>query len=64
MNQRLQHDAAVVIANACLDVISPVVHLALHAKAWDYFYAIAKAEIEAYEIRVERVQPGLHPSKN
>jgi len=63
-NQRLQHDAAVAIAKACLDVVASCIHPSCHKDAWDEFYMIAKAGIEAYEIRVERVQHRLHPSKN
>lgn len=62
-NQRLQHDAAVAIAKACLDVIAPCIHAELHKRAWQSFYEIAKAGIEAYEVHVDRTQQRLHPSR-
>jgi hypothetical protein len=64
VNQRLQHDTAVAIAKACLDVIASCVHPSCHKDAWDEFYLIAKSGIEAYEIHSERMQQRLHPSKN
>ncbi len=63
-NQRLQHDAAEAIATACLDVIFPCIHVALHKQAWESFYEVAKRAIEHYEIHVERLRHRLHPSKN
>jgi hypothetical protein len=63
-NQRLQHDAAVAIAKAYLDVIAPCIHPELHKQAWQWFYEVAKAGIEAYGVHVDRTQQRLHPSKN
>jgi L-rhamnose mutarotase len=63
-NQRLQHDAAIAIAKACLDVIAPYIPPELHKQAWQSFYEVAKAGIEAYEIHVDRMQHRLHPSRN
>lgn len=63
-NQRLQHDAAVAIATACLDVVASCIHPSCHKDAWDEFYMIAKSGIEAYEIQADRMQHRLRPSKN
>ena len=63
-NQRLQHDAAVAIAKACLDVIAPSIHPELDKQVWQSFYEVAKAGIEAYEVQVDRMQHRLHPSRN
>ena len=63
-SQRLQHDAAVAIAKACLDVVASCVHPSCHKDAWDEFYMIAKSGIEAYEIQLNRMQQRLHPSNN
>jgi hypothetical protein len=64
MNARLQHDTAVAIAKACLDVIASCVHQSCHKDAWDEFYAIARAGIEAYELHVDRMQRRLRPTDN
>jgi len=64
MTKRLQHDAAVAIAKACLDVVASCVHPSCHKDAWDEFYLIAKSGIEDYEIQVDRMQHRLHPSNN
>ena len=64
MNQRLQHDAAVAIAQACLDVVASCVHPSCHKEAWDEFYRIAVAGLEALAIQAERMQQRLKPSAN
>ena len=64
MNQRLQHDAAVAIAQACLDVVASCVHPSCHKEAWDEFYRIAVAGLEAFCIQAERMQQRLKPSAN
>lgn len=63
-NQRLQHETAVAIAKACLDVIFRCIHPALHKQAWELFYEVAKTGIEAYEIKVDRMQHRLRSSRN
>ncbi len=63
-NRRVQHDAAAAIAKACLDVVASCVHPSNYKDAWDEFYVIAKAGIEAYKIQVARMQQRLHPSQN
>ena len=63
-NQRLQHDAAIAIARACLDVVSRCIPPEMHKDAWESLYEVAKAGIEAYELHVDRMQQRLHPSRN
>jgi hypothetical protein len=63
-NRRLQHDAAVAIAKACLDVVASCIHPSCHKDAWDEFYLIAKSGIEAYEIQADRMLHRLRPSRN
>ena len=63
-NQRLQHDAAFAIAKACLGVIASCVHPSCHKDAWEEFYLIAKAGIEAYEIQTHRMLHKLHSFNN
>jgi len=64
MNTRLQHDAAVAIATACLDVIFPCIHVALHKQAWESFYTVVKSGLEAYEVQVDRMQKRMKPLEN
>jgi hypothetical protein len=64
MNPRLQHDTAVAIANACLDVIATCVHPSCHQDAWEEFYQIAQAGIEAYCLHDDRMQRRLRPLDN
>ena len=59
--QRLQHDAAAAIATACLHAISPCLHQSLHKQAWEWLYEIAKREIVAYGIQVDRMRQRLLP---
>ena len=63
-NPRVQHDSAVAIAKACLNVIASCIHPSCHKDAWEEFYMIAKAGIEAYEIQVDRMERRLRPSAN
>ena len=63
-NQRLQHDTAVAIAKACLDVVVSCVHPSCHKDAWDEFYMIAKSGIEAYCLQADRTDKRLRPFKN
>jgi len=63
-NQRFQHDAAVAIAKACLNVIASCVHPSCHKDAWEEFYMIVKSGIESYEIQTHRMLHRLHPSRN
>ena len=37
---RLQHDTAVAIAQACLDVVASCVHPSCHKDAWEAFYEL------------------------
>jgi hypothetical protein len=43
-NQRLQHDAAVAMARAILDVVASCVHPCCHADALEEFVTICKAD--------------------
>jgi hypothetical protein len=63
-NQRIQHDAAIAIAKACLDVVASCIHPSCHKDAWEEFYQVAKAGIEGYEIQNQRMLQRLLPCKN
>lgn len=63
-NQRIQHDAAIAIAKACLDVVTSCVHPSCHKDAWEEFYLIVKAGIETYEIQNQRMLHRLRPCQN
>ena len=64
MNQRLQHDCAMAMAKAILDVVASCVHPSCHKDAFEEFVAICQTGIDAYEIQVDRIQQRLHPCKN
>jgi hypothetical protein len=61
---RLQHDAAVAIAQACLDAVASCVHPSCHKDAWQEFYQIARAGLESYEQMARRQEQRLRPSRN
>ena len=64
MNQRLKHDTAVAIAQACLDVVASCIEPVCHPDAKEEFYHIAMAGMEALAIQEERMQQRLKPSTN
>jgi hypothetical protein len=63
-NQRLQHDAATAIAQASLEVVESCVHPVCHKDAWEEFYRIALAGIEAYCLQQDRLQQRMNPTNN
>jgi hypothetical protein len=63
-NTRLQRDAAAAIAQASLDVVESCVHPSCHRDAWDEFFRIALAGIEAYCIQQDRMRHRLQPTSN
>jgi hypothetical protein len=64
MNQRLVHDAAEAMAHALLDVVKPCIREEEWRDAVSEFYAVCKAGLEAYELRVDRMQKRLRPLDN
>jgi len=63
-NTRLQHDAAMAMAKAILDVVASCLHPDCHRDAFDEFVAICKAGVESYDIQRERMQKRLRPGRN
>jgi len=63
-NQRLPHDTAMAMAQAILDVVASCVHPSMHRDAFDEFFAICKAGIEAFNIQQQRMQQRLRPGRN
>jgi hypothetical protein len=64
MNQRLQHDAATAMAKALLDLVVPCLREEEHQDAFEEFYAVCKAGIEAFCIQQDRMQRRLRPMDN
>jgi hypothetical protein len=64
MNQRLCHDAAFAMAKTLLDIVGPCIREEEQRDAFDEFYRVCLAGIEAYETHVARMESRLHPSKN
>jgi hypothetical protein len=64
MNQRLVHDCSVAMAQAILKLLGPAVPEEERRDAFDEFYCVCKAGIEAYEIQLNRMQRRLSPTKN
>ena len=63
-NQRLQHDAAIAIAQASFEIVSDFIRPDMRRQIWGMLYEAAKSGIECYEIYANRMQHRLHPSKN
>jgi hypothetical protein len=64
MNQRLTHDAAMMMAKALLNVVKPCLRYEERLDAVGEFYRICKAGIEAYDIQQTRILSRLDPTNN
>jgi hypothetical protein len=64
MHQRIYHDAAFPMAKALIDVVAPCIREEERREAFDEFYRICLAGIEAFVIHWNRMESRLHPGKN
>jgi hypothetical protein len=64
VNQRLVHDAAVAMAHALLDLVVPLLREEEKLTAFNEFYVVCKAGIDAYELQVDRMHKRLNPTRN
>ncbi len=64
MNLRLQHDAALMITQHCIELLVNVLDEEQKQQATEGIYAISLAGIEAYEVQVDRMQKRLRPLQN
>jgi hypothetical protein len=64
MHTRLQHDAAEAMAHALLDLVKPCLREEEFRDAFDEFYAVCRARIEAYELQIDRMRRRLNPMKD
>ncbi len=63
-NQRLQHDAAMAMAQAILDIVGGCLREDEHRDAFEEFVAVCKAGIESYDVMRNRMQQRLNPANN
>jgi hypothetical protein len=64
MNTRLQHDAAFAMARALLEIVQNCIRPEDHRDAFDEFYRVCKAGLEAYSVQQTRMEQRLRPSWN
>ncbi len=64
VNHRLVHDAAFAMALAILDVVSPLLREEERKDAFDEFFRVCQAGIEAYGIQANRMSERMRPSRN
>jgi hypothetical protein len=63
-NQRLQHDTAFALATALLGIIQNCLRAEERRDAFNEFYQVCRAGIEAHDIQRQRMQTRLHPFNN
>ena len=64
MCQRLQHDTAVALATALLEIVENCILPEERRDAFDAFYKACKGVLERYEIMKHRQDTRLQPSRN
>ena len=65
MDEALQHDAAVSMARALVEIISPCLRQEEQGEALREFYSVVRAGLEAYEAQLRRGKlGGTEPSPN
>jgi hypothetical protein len=64
MNQRLQHDVALMMAQHCVELMMNLLDEVQQRQAREGFYEICKAGIECYEVQSDRMQQRLRPMSN
>jgi hypothetical protein len=63
-NQRLQHDTAFALATALLGIVQGCIREEERRDAFEAFYEVCRAGIEAHDIQRQRMQTRLNPFKN
>jgi len=64
MNARLVHDAAVAMSTTLLEIVENCIREEEKLDAFQQFYQVSKAGIEAYHLQFDRMQQRLKPSSN
>lgn len=64
MDAELQHDAAVAMAVALVEIIAPCLREEEHRDAFEEFYRVCHAGIEAYVAQTDRKGRQLLPGRN
>jgi hypothetical protein len=64
VNERLVNDTVIAMAETLLDLISPSLREEEWRLAFDEFYVVCKAGIEAYCIQQDRLRERLNPMGN
>jgi hypothetical protein len=64
MNQRLQHDVALMITKHCMELLVNVLDHEQKMQAREGIYAICLSGVESYELQVDRMQRRLKPFNN
>ena len=60
----LIHDHAMALAAALLEIVSPALREEEKREAFNLFYEAAKAGLEHYELRADRMKRRLVPGRN
>ena len=60
----LQHDAAFALASVLLDIVRNCLREEEHRDAHNCFYEACKAALEVYDLKRERTEQRLRPSRN
>jgi len=63
-NKRVCHEAALMITNHCIELLSNVLDDVQKQQAREGIYEICLAGIECYETQVDRMQRRLRPLEN
>ncbi len=64
MNNRLAHDAAFAMATRLLELVETCLREEEKRDAWDEFYAVCLAGVEAFSIQQSKMQQRINPSRN
>jgi hypothetical protein len=63
-SESLQHDHAMALAAALLEIVENCIRPEERRDAFDAFYTAAKAGIESYELHADRMRRRVQPSAN
>ena len=63
-NQRLIHDAAMAMTHTLVDLVAPCLREEERQDAFNEFYVVCQAGLEAFCIQQERMIHRLNPTKN
>ena len=64
MCQSLHHDTAFALAKALLEIVQNCIREDEHRDALDAFFEATKAALSIYDIKRERMEHRLEPSRN